>query len=103
MCHGAAAAGDAVHVRVGEEVGMCQNRLARQKPKAVERLGIGLAVALQRVAMGPVTLGGMSLHMAATLGCQRTQSAQRRIGAGGDEARRDDRQDAPVAGSRPRT
>ncbi len=94
--HCRAGAADRRHVAIGDEVRMRQHRAPAEEAEAAERRRIGLAIALERMPMRPVALRAMRLHMRAGLLRQRAEPGQRRIGATGDEARRDHRQHAAI-------
>jgi hypothetical protein len=97
MGDGRLALAHAFHVVVRQEVGMGENGAAAKQAEAIERLGIGDAMARQHIAMRPVALRTVRLHVAAAFLGQCSQSFKRRIGAGRDEARGDDGQDTSLA------
>ncbi len=58
---------DGRHVAIGEEHRMGQHGLAADEAEAGERRGVGFAVTLQSIAMGPVAFRTMGLDVAIAL------------------------------------
>ena len=95
------APGDAVHVLHGERVAVRQHGATGEQAEPVQDRGVGAAEPVAHMVVRPVAFRAMGLHRAALLAHQRAQPVQQRVGAGGDEARGDDRLHQPViAGQR---
>ena len=76
---------------LGREMdGMGEHRAAAEQGEAVEARGVRHTVAGEDVGVFPVAFGDMGLDGAAAFGGEPPEAFERGVGAGGDEARRDD-------------
>ena len=69
---------------------MRQHSVTAEQSEAVQAFGVGHAVTFKHIAMFPIAFRTVGLDMTAATLCQRAQTLQRRIGTGGNEARRHD-------------
>lgn len=74
---------DSLHVLSRQEIRMRQHGLSAEQAEAIEAVRIRHAVAGEHIAMRPIALRTMGLHMAAAFFGDGTETFERRIGAGG--------------------
>src|SRR6516165_9907662 len=79
---------DRIHIGRADQVGMRQHRVAAKQPEAIEAFGVGDAVPFEHMAVCPIAVRTMRLHVVIASLCERAERFKRSMREARNEALR---------------